>query len=217
MNINYSIHLISNKPHLFSAIEKSIAPENVNYFDGTGYPSFSKLVNACTAAANTEIVIILSDKVLPKAEHVNKVITLLEKGYGFVGLYRFAFFAFKKELFRQIGPMDERFVGGGYEDDDFYIRLKEANIAMYVTEELEYEKASSSWDQSTTVNHFIAKWIPNHDPNIKLKHNIVSRRIPEPNHTYNFGPAVPTAFLSWGEHTYAPPSKASKYTTTKGK
>ena len=168
MNINYSIHLISNKPHLFSAIEKSIAPENVNYFDGTGYPSFSKLVNACTAAANTEIVIILSDKVLPKAEHVNKVITLLEKGYGFVGLYRFAFFAFKKELFRQIGPMDERFVGGGYEDDDFYIILKEANIAMYVTEELEYEKASSSWDQSTTVNHFIAKWIPNHDPNIKF-------------------------------------------------
>ena len=215
--MNHSSFVISNRPHLFEPIRESISPEPVRYFDGTDAGSFSRLVNLCVANCPTEIVVMMSDKVLPKAEHVNKVITLLEKGYGFVGLYRFAFFAFKKELFRQIGPMDERFVGGGYEDDDFYIRLKEANIAMYVTEELEYKKASSSWDQSTTVNHFIAKWIPNHDPSIKLKHNIVSRRIPEPNHTYNFGPAVPTAFLSWGEHTYAPPSKASKYTTTKGK
>jgi GT2 family glycosyltransferase len=159
----------------------------------------------------------MSDKVLPKAEHVKKAIMLLEKGYGFVGLYRFAFFAFKKELFRQIGPMDERFVGGGYEDDDFYIRLKEADIAMYVTEEMEYERAASSWDQSTTVNHFIAKWMPDYNPNIKLSHNLVCRRMPEPNHNYDFGPSVPTTFLSWEEHTYAPPSKARKYTNTKGK
>ena len=216
LNNNYTSYIISNKPQVIDIIKESIAPEQVNFFDGSNAGSFSRLVNSCAAACPTEIVLMMSDKVLPKAEHVKTAINLLEKGYGFVGLYRFAFFAFKKELFRQIGPMDERFVGGGYEDDDFYIRLKEANIAMYVTEEIPYEKASSSWDQSTTVNHFIAKWIPNLNPNVKLNHNEVSRRLLEAPHNYNFGKSIPVKFLDWS-HTYAPPSKARKYTNTKGK
>jgi hypothetical protein len=209
--MKYSCYVISNKPHKFSAIEKSIAPEKVEFFNGNNIGSFSKLVNSCAANCPTEIVLMMSDKVLPKAEHVKTAVKLLEQGYGFVGLYRFAFFAFKKELFRQIGPLDERFAGGGYEDDDFYIRLKEANIAMYVTEEIEYIKTVSSWDYRVTVKHFIDKWIPNHNPNIKLQHNEISRRLSESLHNYNFGESVPVEFLDWN-HTYSPPTKAKKYT-----
>jgi GT2 family glycosyltransferase len=207
---NYTSFIISNKPEIVPVIQLSISPEPVTLFDGTGCASFSRLVNSCAAKCNTEIVIMMSDKVLPRAEHVHKLLNLLNNGYGFVGLYRFAFFGFKKELFRKIGPMDERFVGGGFEDDDFYIRLKEANIAMYVTHDVPYNTALSSWDQTRTQEIFINKWIPSVIPNTKLKNSQVQRRLPENPHNYNFGLPVPTKFLSW-EYTVATPSKARKY------
>ena len=187
---NYSCFIISNKPEYYKIISESIAPENVTFFDGAGYPSFSKLVNECVAQSNTEIVILMSDKVRPKQADVLKVLDLLNQGYGFVGLYRLAFFGFKKELFRKIGPFDERFVGGGYEDDDFYIRLKESNISMYITEEVEYERRESSWQFTEACKHFLSKWLDASDPNfdnIKLQNNPVSRKIPEEIYTYNFG------------------------------
>jgi hypothetical protein len=207
---NYSSFIISHRPEIVPVIKLSISPEPVTLFDGTGYASFSKLVNSCVANCDTEIVIMMSDKVLPRAEHVHQLLNLLNKGYGFVGLYRFAFFGFKKELFRKIGPMDERFVGGGFEDDDFYIRLKEADIAMYVTHDVPYNAAESSWDQTRTQEIFIDKWIPNVMPNRKLKDNVVQRRLPENPHNYNLGTSIPTEFLSW-DYTVASPSKSRKY------
>lgn len=210
----YSCYVISNKPQLFPNIEKSISPERVNYFDGTGYSSFSKLVNSCTAAADTEIVIMMSDKVIPTADNVRKVVSLVEQGYGFVALYRFAFFGFKKELMRRIGMMDERFVGGGYEDDDFYIRLHEANIAMYITEEVEYIKSSSSWNYDRSRIHFLQKWIdtehPNYNPEAKASSEFVKRKLPEETCNYDLGPSINTKFLT-ADHTVAQPRKSRKY------
>ena len=211
---DYTCYVVSNKPHLFSAIEKSISPEEVEYFDGTGYASFSKLVNACVAQSPTETIIIMSDKVLPTDADVKKTLALIEQGHGLVGLYRFGFFGFKKQLMRQIGMMDERFVGGGYEDDDMYIRLKEANISMYITEEVAYTKSASSWNYALSRSHFINKWVdtesPLYDPLAKPSAAVVKRKIREETLDYNLGKAVATSFLTW-DHTVARPSKSRKY------
>ena len=207
---NYKSFIISNKPNIVPIIQKSISPEPTEFFDGTGYSSFSKLVNSCVAKCDTEIVIMMSDKVLPRAEHVHQVLSLINKGYGFVGLYRFAFFGFKKELLRRIGPMDERFIGGGFEDDDFYIRLHEANIGMYVSHDVPYTAAESSWDQTRTQEIFVDKWVPDILPNTKLQDNIIKRRLPEISHNYDFGPSISTKFLSW-EYTKVGPTKSRKY------
>lgn len=212
--MKYSCYVISNKPHLFPAIEKSMNPMRVQYFDGTGYPSFSKLVNACVEQAPTETVIIMSDKVLPTEADVKKTLALIEQGHGLVGLYRFGFFGFKKQLMRRIGMMDERFVGGGYEDDDMYIRLKEANISMYVTEEVQYTKSVSSWNYDLSRIHFMNKWIdtesPEYDPMAKPSAAAIKRKISEETLDYDLGKEVPTTFLTW-EHTVAQPSKSRKY------
>jgi len=208
--MKYSMYVISNKPHLFPAIQKSLEPEKVNYFDGTGYGSFSRLVNSCVEKSASEITIIMSDKVLPTKEHVDKTLELINQGYGIVGLYRFAFFGFKKELFRTVGPLDERFAGGGYEDDDFYIRLKEANISMYMSEEIPYTVKESSWNYSLSKPHFINKWIPEFDPNVKLHHNKIKRLLPEDLHSYNFGDKKPTKFLEWKKSVILT-SKAKKF------
>jgi hypothetical protein len=199
---NYSCYLISNKPEFFEPISKSLSPEKLHYFNGANYSSFSKLVNDCVCDSNTETVIIMSDKVLPTAENVKKALELIDKGYAFVALFRFAFFAFNKELFRRIGPLDERFVGGGHEDDDFYIRLYEANLSMYITQEIFYEKKPSSWNYSKSRQHFYNKWGESLDP--------IERKIPEEKYNYDFGPSTNQDFLSW-EHSYIVPTKAKRW------
>lgn len=207
---NYKCFVISNKPHLFQEMKDNAFPYELIFFDGSKVNSFSQLVNRCASSSPTEIVIMMSDKVMPKKENIEKVLSLLEKGYGLVALYRFAFFGFRKELIRQIGPMDERFVGGGYEDDDFYIRLQESNISMYVTEEVEYKKSRSSWSYSLSLLHFIKKWIPEYDPNIKLHNNKIKRLLPEKSLDYNWGEKTNYKFLDWS-HTFVNASKAKKY------
>mgnify|MGYP002654792137 CR=1 FL=1 len=211
---NYTCYLISNKPEFYNTIRNSIYPEELVFFNGEGFPSFSKLVNTCVESCPTEIVILMSYKVLPTADHVKKIVDLINEGYGLVGLYRFGFFGFKKQLMRQIGMMDERFVGGGYEDEDMYIRLKEANISMYITEEVEYTKSSSSWNYNLSKPHFMNKWIdtknPLYSPLAKPSAAWVKRKIDEVTLDYNLGKEVPTSFLTW-EHTVAQPSKSRKY------
>jgi hypothetical protein len=201
---SYSTYVISNKPEKFSKIKENILPEHVSYFDGTGYDSFSKLVNTCVEQASTETVIIMSDKVIPLAENVQKLVSLLDEGYAFVGLYRLGFFGFRKELLRKIGMFDERFVGGGYEDDDFYIRLKESNLAMYITHEVEYTKTVSSWNYRQASIHFNKKW-----GDIRTE-QVIRRRMLEDNYNYNLGISIPVEFLSW-EHSVIGPMKAKKY------
>lgn len=201
----YSLYVVSNKPHLFSAIVQSLTPERVSYFDGSGHGSFSAVVNNCIASAGTETVIIMSDKVLPKAEHVKRTIELLESGYAFVALYRFAFFGLKKELMRRIGMMDEGHVGGGYEDDDFYIRLIENNLAMYVTHDVPYTPAQSSWNPEESRKYHQSKWQWNPET------VTLTRKLPEPPPVHNLGPSVPTTFLPGRSHSYTPLHQVSRY------
>jgi hypothetical protein len=202
--MNYRCYLISNKPEYFEKISKSLAPEKLIFFNGQGYPSFSKLVNECVSQSDAEIVILMSDKMLPTAEDIKKTVSLVEDGYAFVALYRFGFFGFKKELFRQIGCMDERYIGGGFEDDDFYIRLREANLSMYITEEVLYERRKSAWQLNDVNQHFIAKW-----GDIQ-KNNYITRSIPEERYNYNLGLPLPTSFKPW-DQSFIKPVKVKKW------
>lgn len=201
----YSLYVISNKPHLFDPIVKSLAPERVIYFDGSGCKSFSRLVNTCVTHCRTEMIIIMSDKVLPTADHVKKTIDLLQKGYAFVALYRFAFFGFKKELMRKIGMMDENHVGGGYEDEDFYIRLIEHNLSMYVTHDVPYSAAPSSWNPELARDYHFRKW--QYNPHT----NVLQRMLADPKLDYDLGPSIPTTFLPCREFSYTPLPQVSQY------
>lgn len=199
--MTYNVYVISNKPEKFPPIVEKLKPVRTNYFDGSDYPSFAKLVNSCVAACPTEIVIMASDKVLPVAEHVYKTVELLEKGYGFVGLFAFGFFGLKKELFRRIGFLDERYVGGGFEDYDFYVRLAESDIAAYVTQEVEYHPSKSSWDYTRSYQFWSYKWIHTWEPNNPIPVSL-ERSMPEEKYNYDLGPSLSTEFLSSKQHTY---------------
>lgn len=199
--MDYSIFLISHQPETGPVLQRSLYPEELNFFDGRGYPSFSKLVNSVIASSTTETIIITSHKARPSSEHVHKMVNLLNSGYGFVALHRFAFFGFKKELFRRIGMFDERYVGGGFEDYDLIVRLIEANIAAFITLEAPYIPAPSSWNYMSAYPHWCTKWKHywREGDNIPYK---LERTMPEETYEYDLGPAVPVQYLSCKEHSY---------------
>lgn len=196
----YNLYVISNKPEHFPSIAYSLKPVRTNYFDGSDYPSFSKLVNNCVASCPTETVIIASDKVMPTAEHVYKLLDLLDQGYAFVGLFSFAFFGFRKELFRRIGFMDERFVGGGFEDYDFYTRINEAGLAAYITVEVPYQFSSSSWKRTTNFDFWSDKWWHTWEDGNPYPVSL-TRMIPELQYDYDLGPSTQAEFLTH-EHSF---------------
>ena len=206
--MNYTLFLISNKPQYYKPIQDSLLPEKLYYFDGTGVESFSKLVNSCVASSPTETVILMSDKVLPTQEHVKKALQLLEDGYAFVGLYSFAFFAFKKELFRKIGMMDERYVGGGFEDYDFFVRTQEAGLAVYNTQEVPYTQSVSAWgNYDRSYHYWTLKWRHYWTEGNPLP--VLERTLWEKQYNYDLGPSIPVQFLSSDHNIVAIDNKVS--------
>jgi len=193
MNKDYTIIIPSNrltmKDELITHL-KSLGEEPI-WKNGEGYPSFSKLINDCVIESPTEIIIICNDKARPRKEHIDKVLNLLEQGYGFAGLYAWGFFGFKKELFRRIGFMDERFIGGNYEDCDYLRRMMEADIAMYNTFEIDYRVMGSGWDITKTKSHYDKKW--------EHGNKTLRRLLPEETYNYDIGEKNNIKFLPWSE------------------
>lgn len=128
------------------------------------YPSFSELVNTAINESEHDIVVLINDKVMPKPGDLKRMITLLSAGFGYVGLYSVGFCALTKSLIKKIGWFDERYIGGGYEDDDFLLRLYLNDIAVFDSHECEYDydtiktKQSVSIPLSLSEPHFIKKW-----------------------------------------------------------
>ena len=177
---NYTINIIVHDLELAKPVQESLNPLPVNIFNGKNYPSFSKLINDVIVNNPTEIVIVASYKVRPTQYDVQKMISLINKGYGYVATYRFAFFGFKKEFIRRIGFFDERFIGGGYEDCDIMRRCIENNISIYESEEVIYYPKQSTWNISVSRTHFLKKWL-------EPKNNKITRLLDEEKYDYNIG------------------------------
>jgi hypothetical protein len=191
---NYTCYLISNKPEFYDTIRNSVYPEELVFFNGEGFPSFSKLVNTCVESCPTEIVILMSYKVLPTADDVKKMVDLIDEGYGLVAMYRLGFFGFKKELMRRIGVLDEYFIGGGGEDDDFYVRLKESDIGCYITEEVFYTPSATTWGGYLHGKKQLRqKW------GGFRKVDSIKRQYEENDWGYNLGPSTKDKFLTFDQ------------------
>jgi GT2 family glycosyltransferase len=164
--MEYTIFIGVVEKEMALPVIESLKPLNVNVFIGKGYPSFSKLVNDCILASPSEIVVFCSHRVRPTPSQIGILIDRIKDGYGVATLYRFGCFGFKKNLIRKIGFFDERFLVGGWEDNDFIIRLKEANIAYYEDESIEYHPGKSTWQHPigkpmASQVHYNAKWNAN--------------------------------------------------------
>ena len=166
---NYNIYIVSNRINFVKEIQKEL-PQSI-HFDGTGYNNFSKLINNCVENSDKEIMVILSDKVRPKQEHIDLMINKLTEGYAFVTLFSFACFCFKKDLFRNL-CLDEGFVGGGHEDGDFYHNIKYLDLPMYndvLPKEVGYMTLKSTWNYGLAENYKKQIILENNKNYLRLK------------------------------------------------
>jgi hypothetical protein len=200
MTKEYSIIIPTIRLDLAKEAQQSMLPfESIIRFSETKAHSFSRLVNECIVSAPSEYVIICADKGRPTAQDVEQTLCLISEGYGIVGLFSFGFFGFKKDLIRKIGFFDERYVGGGFEDWDMIIRLKEANIAYYEKRSINFLNAPSTWKYAKNLKecpagrHLTNKWGIRHGD----RKQEVNRFLKEEKYKYDIGPQTGSSFLNW--------------------
>jgi len=202
-----------------------LAPIPVNVIIGNA-PSFSKMINEIIySSRTTDIFIFCSHRVRPTKEDIYRMIAKINEGYGLVAFYRLACFGFKMDLIRKVGFFDERFIPAGYEDDDFFFRLQEADIAMYEDKSVEYIPGPSLWQQELytfegvpykqpiTYKYFIKKWERDHYS------YTIKRRVSEQQMCYNMeyninddeSKKVSTVFKKWGESHLFPDNLQKVY------
>lgn len=189
---DFEVVVPSKRPHLARLACSNIRGLEPRVVDGEGAVSFSWLVNQCVLSSPCEYVIIVADKVVPTMMEVYGLRAMLGLGWAVVAPYRFGFFGMSKEVMRRIGPMDEAFSGGGFEDNDFVLRLREADLAYYESEESAYTAMPTLWDTSGGPGHFLAKWGWDDEARVTVR---LREEFPC---EYDFGPPTDTEFLRWG-------------------
>ena len=139
------------------------------------YDSYSELINDCITTSHTEYMIFINDRTTPYATDAKDMLALLESGYAAVTKYSVGFMAFSKELIRKIGFWDERYYGGGYEDDDFVLRLRLHNLAYYESLEGTYDmnwksplQPEDGKECSKSEPYFYSKWYKTDNEIIRL-------------------------------------------------
>lgn len=165
------------------------------------YPTYSQLINHSIVTSPTEWVILINDRCSPKPHEIKKMIYLLENGFGCVLFYGVGFMGFSKELVRQIGWWDERFIQG-WEDRDWVWRMQINNIALYESCEAEYDY---SW--RSPLNHPAGKCREEH-LNAKYNFNtsgVVYINLPEETYQHwdlflgDQKPEIKNSWNSWND------------------
>jgi hypothetical protein len=163
----------SNEPDKARAVADPLScPTRV--FDGTGYPSYAKLWNDCVRSSAMDIVILCGDEARPRDCDVEKMVRLVQSGFGSVQMRGLGFQGFYRDLVNWIGWMDERFPGGGGEYPDFLLRHKEADVAYYESLEVEHDKSEGTGNQGNSYDFFHRKWIsPRYEGEIAFDQRIL--------------------------------------------
>lgn len=138
----------------------SLVPEAIHvYFDEHNSKCFSHMINTLITMCPTEYIIVLSDKARPLNGQIQEMKNLALTGkYGMVALHRFGAFCLDKNAIRRVGFFDERYIRGGFEDDDYMIRMREADIAIYESEAIRLISVPSSFNYDGPYIHFKEKW-----------------------------------------------------------
>lgn len=127
------------------------------------FNSFSQLVNYSINESQNEYMVFVNPKTVVDSSDIEKVIKLLNSGFCFVSLVGLGLFGATKQLFREIGMFDERFIGGEYEDNDIALRLRifgKAVYAHYDYSKYNHIQSKSKYNpiRGCTFSKFHDKW-----------------------------------------------------------
>jgi len=145
-------------PDLAENAIKEIKDENIHIILGDKVRSFSELINNCIKLCKTPIFIFCGHKVRPTKSDIKRICDMINDGYGYVGLHKFGCFGIHMDIIKYIGYFDENFIGGGFEDDDFRIRLMQHNIGFYEDWSVKVVPGPSSWGSKYNPTYFDKKY-----------------------------------------------------------
>lgn len=192
LGVKFDIYCPANNYEQQEEVVKHLAGQGLECkkFDGANYPSWAKIINECMELSQTDYFFYVSHKNRPNREHFIKSIALLKSGYAIAGMFDMTFHGINKDLIRKIGPYDERYLNGGWEEVDMFWRCCENNIAVYANQESYYSWEKSTWKYGG-LSHYKKKWLePEGD-------NYIHKIVEEEKYNYNFGEYKGTKFLPW--------------------
>lgn len=123
--------------------------------------TFSQMINETIDDTESEFMIFINPKTIICTEDINFIINKLCNGYCFASLFGFAFFGITKELVRKIGMLDESFLGGENEDNDYLIRMRQFGKMVYWGQDWNkyaYYKSKCNPNRGSSVTMFWRKW-----------------------------------------------------------
>lgn len=123
--------------------------------------TFSQMINETIDDTESEFMIFINPKTIICTEDIEFIIDKLCSGYCFTSLFGFAFFGMTKELVRNIGMLDESFLAGEYEDNDYLIRMKLFNKMVYWGQDwskYNYFKSKCDPNRGSSLTMFWRKW-----------------------------------------------------------
>ena len=166
------------------------------------YFSFSQLVNEAVVATDSEFMVFINPKSEVSLDAVKGIIDDLCNGFCWVGKQSFGFFGATKELYRHVGLMDEHYLGGEYEDDDFGLRLKMFGKAIkweFDYHNYLYTDSPLGKFRGSSKSYFNTKWKqPEHDLYVFNEHLPKPKGLPLKFQTPR--PDISESWLDW-EHT----------------
>jgi len=123
--------------------------------------TFSQMINETIDDTESEFMIFINPKTIICTEDINFIINKLCNGYCFASLFGFAFFGITKELVRKIGMLDESFLGGENEDNDYLIRMRQFGKMVYWGQDwdkYDYYKSKCNPNRGSSSTMFWRKW-----------------------------------------------------------
>lgn len=160
------------------------------------YSSFSQMINEAIDDTECEFMIFINPKTIATAHDLNFIMDRLSSGYCFASLFGFGFMGFSKQLVREIGMLDERFVAGEYEDNDFLLRMRIFGKAVWWGQDwskYDYYQSKCPPARGSSLSFFWKKWRWTGDSAkyLRFREKNISKR-----HSENI-PQISRSWMEW--------------------
>lgn len=119
----------------------------------------ARMINLSVATAPTDWVLVCNDDITFKPgwqEYLEEKIK--ESKHFIVTLFSYGAFLIHKSMMLRVGWWDERFLAGGFEDNDYQLRISEAGLKHLVDTSHDFIKRDGDVEVGHFVNHTKYVW-----------------------------------------------------------
>jgi hypothetical protein len=123
--------------------------------------TFSQMINEAIDDVESEFMIFVNPKTIISTDGIYHLVEKLCSGYCFASIFGMAYCGFTKELVRNIGMLDEDFLAGEYEDNDFLLRIRIFGAAVYWGQDWNryaFYASSCPPNRGASLTYFWRKW-----------------------------------------------------------